>query len=297
MDINRANLAALNTAFNTAFNTSLNDTPTTWGKIAMRVPSTTRHQAYPRLSDIKGMREWVGERFVQRLDKDGFSITNRKFENTIAVSVDDIEDDQVGIYTPLVQDFGQAAAELPDELVYEQLASGFNTAHYDGQFFFDEDHPVLDEHGAERSVSNYTAGAGAAWFLVDDSRAIKPLIFQDRQAAKITAKTNLTDENVFNHDEYVWGAKRRCAAGFGAWQLIHGSQAELNPTNYAAARQAMLEMRGAHGRKINLRPKLLVVPPALEAAAREILLAERTTGGKTNVWLNTAELHVETRLS
>ncbi|MFI0477409.1 Mu-like prophage major head subunit gpT family protein [Paracoccus jiaweipingae] len=297
MDLNRANLAALNTAFNTAFNTSLNDTPTTWAKIAMRVPSTTRHQAYPKLSDIKGMREWVGERFVQRLTRDGFTITNRKFEQTIAVSVDDISDDQVGIYTPMVQDFGQSAAELPDELVYEQLLAGFDTAHYDGQNFFDTDHPVLDEHGVERSVSNFTAGAGPAWYLIDDTRAIKPLIFQDREAAKITAKTNLSDDNVFNHDEFVWGAKRRCAAGFGAWQLAHGSKAELTPATYAAARKAMLEMRGAYDRKINLRPSLLVVPPALEAAAREILLAERTTGGKTNVWQNTANLHVETRLS
>ncbi|MDO5648858.1 Mu-like prophage major head subunit gpT family protein [Paracoccus sp. (in: a-proteobacteria)] len=296
MDLNHANLAALNTAFTTAFNTALNDTPTTWGRIAMRVPSTTRHQAYPKLSDIKGMREWVGERFVQRLTRDGFTITNRKFENTIAVSVDDIEDDQVGIYTPLVTDFGQTAAELPDELVWEQLAQGFDVAHYDGQAFFDADHPVLDEHGVERSVSNMTDGAGPAWFLIDDSRAIKPMIFQDRQAAQITAKTNLTDENVFNHDEFVWGAKRRCAAGFGAWQLIHGSKADLTPENYAKARQSMLEMRGAYDRKINLRPKLLVVPPSLEGAARKILLAERTTAGATNIWQNTADLHVETRL-
>lgn len=297
MDINRANLAALNTAFSTAFNTSLNDTPSTWAKIAMRVPSSTRHQAYPKLADIKGMREWVGERFIQRLDKDGFSITNRKFENTIAVAADDIADDQVGIYTPMVQDFGQTAAELPDELVYEQLLAGFDTAHYDGQNFFDVDHPVLDEHGVERSVSNYTDGAGPAWFLVDDSRAIKPLIFQDREAAKITAKTNLTDENVFNHDEYVWGAKRRCAAGFGAWQLIHGAKIALTPASYAAAREQMLSMRGAWDRKINLRPKLLVVPPSLEGVAREILLAERNAAGATNIWRNTAELHVESRLA
>lgn len=297
MDINRASLAALNTAFNTAFKNSLKDTPSTWAKIAMRVSSTTRHQAYPKLSDIKGMREWVGSRFVQRLDKDGFTITNRKFENTIAVASDDIADDQIGIYTPMVQDFGQTAAELPDELVYEQLLKGFDTAHYDGQNFFDDDHPVLDEHGVERSVSNYTDGAGPGWYLIDDTRAIKPLIFQDREAAKITAKTSLTDENVFNQDEFVWGAKRRCAAGFGAWQLIHGSKAALTPASYAAARKAMLEMHGAYDRKINLRPALLVVPPALEGAAREILLAERTTGGQTNIWQNTAALHVETRLS
>lgn len=297
MKMDRAALRALDTAFTTTFNTTLNDTPTTWPKIAMKVASTTGHQAYPKLSDIKGMREWVGERHIQRLDREGFTITNRRFENTIAVSADDIADDQIGLYTPMVADFAQTAAELPDELVFDHLLKGFDTVHYDGQNFFDTDHPVVDEFGTERSVSNLTAGTDPVWFLIDDTRAIKPMIFQDREAPKITAKTNLTDDNVFHHDEFLWGVKRRCAAGFGAWQLIHASKAPLTAESYAAARQAMLSMRGAYDRKINLRPGLLVVSPANEGAARRILMAESDAGGGTNIWRNTAALHVETRLN
>jgi len=97
-------------------------------------------------------------------------------------------------------------------------------------------------------------------------------------------------------DEFMWIAKRRCAAGFGAWQTVHASKSALTPATYAAARQAMLEMRGHRGRKLNLRPNLLVVSPANEGAAREILLNERDAAGATNSWRNTAELHVETRL-
>ena len=297
MDITRASLAALNTAFNTTFNTRLTGTETTFGRVAMTVNSTTRHQAYPKLSELGPMREWIGERYVERLESDGFVITNRKFEKTIAVSVDDISDDQIGLYTPILQDMAQVAAELPDDLVWDQLEAGFTTKHYDDQFFFDTDHPVLNADGAEVSVSNFQGGAGAAWYLIDDSRAIKPVIFQDREAAKITPKTSLTDENVFSRDEFVWGAKRRCAAGFGAWQLAYGSRQTLNATNYALARAAMIGMRGHRGRKLNLKPKLLVVSAALEGAARELLLNERDTAGATNQWRNTAELHVEGRLS
>ena len=297
MDITRASLAALNTAFSTTFNTRLTGTETTYGRIAMTVNSTTRHQAYPKLSELGPMREWVGERYVERLEADGFVITNRKFEKTVAVGVDDISDDQVGIYTPIITDMAQVAAELPDDLVWEQLEAGFTAKHYDGQFFFDTDHPVLNEAGVEVSVSNFGGGAGAPWYLIDDSRAIKPMIFQDREKAKITPKTNLTDENVFNRDEFVWGAKRRCAAGFGAWQLVYASRQPLTPENYALARAAMIGMRGHRGRKLNLKPKLLVVGSTLEGAAREILLNERDTAGATNTWRNTAELHVEGRLS
>lgn len=297
MDINRASLAALNTAFTTAFNTRLTGIETTFGRIAMTVPSTTRNQTYPKLSELGPMREWIGERHIERLEKDGFTITNRKFEKTVAVPVDDISDDQIGLYTPIIQDMAQVAAELPDDLVWERLEQGFTTEHYDGQMFFDTDHPVAGETGNEVSVSNFQGGSGAAWYLIDDSRAIKPMIFQDREAARITAKTNLNDDNVFHLDEFVWGAKRRCASGFGAWQLIYASRQPLTPENYEAARAAMGAMRGHKGRKLNLRPRLLVVPSTLEGAGREILMAERNAAGATNVWRNSADLHVENRLT
>lgn len=297
MDLTRAALAAVNVAFTTTFNTRLTGVETTFSKIAMTVKSSTRHQAYPKLSELGPMREWIGERFVERLESDGFVITNRKFEKTVAVPVDDIADDQIGIYTPVLSDMGQVAAELPDDLVWEQLEKGFTTEHYDGQMFFDTDHPVLDADGEEISVSNFGGGAGAAWYLVDDSRPIMPVIFQDREPAKIVPKTNLNDDNVFNNDEFVWGAKRRCASGFGAWQLIYASRQALTAANYSAARAAMISMRGHRGRKLNLKPKTLIVSAANEEAAREILMAERNAEGATNVWRGTAALHVETRLT
>ncbi|ALF02107.1 Mu-like prophage major head subunit gpT family protein [Salipiger abyssi] len=297
MDINHAALAALNTAFSTEFNKRLTGVETTYGRIAMTVNSTTRNQTYPKLSELGPMREWIGERFIERLEVDGFTIRNRKFEKTIGIQADDIADDQIGIYAPIVSDMGQTAAELPDDLVWEQLEKGFTTEHYDGQMFFDTDHPVVDEKGVEQSVSNFQGGAGAAWYLIDDSRVIKPLIFQDREKAKITPKTSLTDDNVFDRDEFVWGAKRRCAAGFGAWQLCYASRQALTPENYALARAAMISARGHRGRKLNLKPKLLVVSAANEGAAREILMNERDAAGATNKWRNTAELMVEGRLT
>ncbi|MEO1001156.1 MAG: Mu-like prophage major head subunit gpT family protein [Pseudomonadota bacterium] len=297
MDITPANLAGLHTAFTTAFNERLTGLETSYGMVAITVPSTTSENVYPRLDDIPAMRRWLGSREINSLTETGFVIRNEKFENTISVGVDKIEDDQYGVYTPMVAELGQTAAELPDELVWEVVASGFTAEGHDGQAFYDAEHPVEDENGETILVSNLTAGAGEPWFLVDTSRMIKPFIFQDRRAARLVAKTSLTDDNVFHQDEFVWGTDRRCAAGFGAWQLIHASQAALTAENYAAARAAMLGMKGPKGRKLSLRPTHLIVPPALEGAAREVLLAERDAAGATNVWRNTAELHVERRLA
>jgi phage major head subunit gpT-like protein len=297
MDISHAALAALNIGFTTAFNESLTGVESTYGRIAMTVKSTTRHQSYPKLSEMGPMREWVGERFIERLDVDGFVITNRKFEKTVGVPADAIADDMIGIYSLDMADMGQVAAELPDDLVWEQLEKGFTTEHYDGQMFFDTDHPVVDANGVEQSVSNFGGGAGAPWYLIDNTRVIKPIIFQDRQAPQFAAKTSLTDDNVFDRDEFVWGAKRRGAAGFGAWQLIYASRQPLTAANYEAARAAMMSAKGHRGRKLNLKPKLLVVSTENEGAARELLISERTGGGDTNKWRGSAEMHVEGRLT
>lgn len=297
MDINTGNINALSTAIMASFNQSLADAPATWMNIAMEVGSTTAENFYPKLAELPGMREWLGDRQINRLEGMGFSIRNRKFENTIAISVDTISDDQYGIYSNVASEFGRTAGELPDDLVWEQLERGFTDTHYDGQNFFDTDHPVEDADGSVQSQSNFMGGTGAAWYLVDMTRSFKPIIYQNRLPAMITPKTRMDDDNVFDQDEFVWGAKARAAAGFGSWQLITASRQPLTAASYAAAKQQMLERTGHKGRKLNIRPSLLVVSAANEGAAKELLMAERNAAGATNVWRNDVQLHVENRLT
>ena len=42
---------------------------------------------------------------------------------------------------------------------------------YDGQNFFDTDHPV-GEQGSQETVSNVQTGAGPAWYLLDTTRPV-----------------------------------------------------------------------------------------------------------------------------
>ena len=58
---------------------------------------------------------------------------------------------------------GRASQVFPDELVFGLLKTGGSTLCYDGQFFFDTDHPVfpnVDGTGTAVLVSNVAAGAG-----------------------------------------------------------------------------------------------------------------------------------------
>ena len=64
----------------------------------MVVPSGTRENVYPWLGTLPSMQKWAGDRIIRNLKAHKYSIENEKFEMTIAVKRDDIEDDQVGIY-------------------------------------------------------------------------------------------------------------------------------------------------------------------------------------------------------
>lgn len=70
------------------------------------------------------------------------------------------------------------------------------------------------------------AGNDSAWYLLATSRPIKPLIYQQRKAAKFVSKTAETDDNVFFSNKFIYGADSRGNAGFGFWQMAFGSTGE-----------------------------------------------------------------------
>ena len=295
MLINSANLDILYTGYKAAFQRGLGQAQSQIGLISTRVPSTTREEKYGWLGKIPNVREWIGDRVVHKLQAHDYAIRNKSWELTISVDRDDISDDSYGIYAPLFEEMGMSTAAHPDTLGFDLLKSGFDGSRglaYDGQFFFDADHPVLDANGDEISVANTDGGAGTPWYLMDLSRALKPIIWQDRKAFEFVRKDSPDDDNVFHAREFLYGVDGRNNVGFGLWQFAWGSKQPLDKAHYKTARQQLMEMPGDHGRPLGARGTHLVVPPALEEAGNEILNAERDAAGATNVWRGTAQLVV-----
>lgn len=282
MIINRGNLAALFVGIQTAFNSAFAATTPTWNKIATLVPSKTKEEKYGWLGQFPKLREWVGDRQVKSIAAHDYAIKNKKFESTIGIPRDDIDDDSYGVYTPLFQEMGYAAATHPDELVYAMLAAGFTTTGYDGQYFFDIDHPVGDQEGAAASVSNMQAGAGNPWFLLDTSRPLKPIIFQKRRDYAIKSMTKEDDEKVFMADEFRYGVDARVNAGFGFWQLAFGSKATLDQVNFDAAYAAMMAFKSDEGRPLGVKPTMLVCGASNRATALAVVQNERLANGESN---------------
>lgn len=269
---------------------------TSWQKVATLVPSTSAGNLYPWLGQFPTLREWIGARVVKDMAAKGYAIENKLFESTVGVKKTQVEDDQAGVFLPMFSEMGRAAAYHPESLVYELLQAGTTTACYDGQNFFDTDHPVyanVDGTGAVESVSNLDvpgANPGPMWFLLDTTRAIKPIIFQERTKPELTSKTDPNNsDHVFEHDEYLHGVRYRCNAGFGFWQMAFASRQALTDEHYATARAAMQGFKADGGRPLKIKPTLLVVPPQLEAQARRLLVKDENGG---NEWAGTAELFV-----
>lgn len=290
--ITSAVLGAVRVNLETRFRNAFDKVPTQRGMISEEVTSTSSENVYDWLNELPHMREWIGPRVVHGLSESLYRLPNKDFEYTIGVPRTKIEDDTVGTFGKRFEMMGRAAALFPEELVWRTLAAGFTASCWDGQPFFDTAHPVIREDGSLGLYANTDGGAGPAWFLMDTTQVVMPIIEQVRKRPEFVARDRLEDDNVFFNKEFVYGTDARGNAGYTFPQLCWGSRQPLTAASYEAARTAMGSYRADYGRPLGIVPNLLVVPAALEGAARRILKNELVGGGNTNEWAGTADVLV-----
>lgn len=297
-------LAGLRTGFRAEFEKAKSKAPSDWHKVATLVPSTAASNTYGWLGQYPKLAEWTGDRAIKSMKEHGYAVTNKLYEGTVGVKRTDIEDDVLGTYTPLVQEMAYGAATHPDELVFALLAAGRKTNCYDGQYFFDTDHPVypaVDGTGDASTVANLlrpeavsgTITDGTAWYLLDVSRPLKPLIFQERTKAELEAVTDTKNDHVFMKDQYLYGVRYRCNAGFGFWQQAVCSTKALNADNFEEALTTMQSFKADGGRPLGLGRGgkdglALVVPASLYADALDVVGVQLNANGGTNKWFGAA---------
>lgn len=300
MDINRGNMNTLFTGFKMNFQAGMEQAKTQYEQFATVLTSGTAFMEYPYLERVGGMREWIGDREVKNISTKKLTVKNRNFEDTIAVSANDIADDNYGVYAPLIQDLGINSQNLWGELAVEAILGGETDKWLDDKVFFAADHKYgkstiankgtsaldatsykaarvamygykgangkyLNVHpglllvGPENedaafnvlknelslnyatvgestvisgSTKNAWAGTsqylvlpelGAKWFLLDVSHALRAVIVQKRQEAKLVRKDQDTDDNTFMRNEYLYGTSARGAAALTFPHLIYGS--------------------------------------------------------------------------
>lgn len=134
---------------------------------------------------------------------------------------------------------------------------------------------------------------------------------EDDKIGVYNPSIQMLGESAANHpDELVYGLleggfTKKCYDGkpffaadhkVGKESVSNKGTAQLSMAAYIAARTSIMSVKNSKGRPLALIPDLLVVPPALEATARDILIADYINGTK-NTMQGTAEIHVEPRLA
>jgi phage major head subunit gpT-like protein len=61
----------------------------------------------------------------------------------------------------------------------------------------------------------------STWYLMDCSRRLKPLIFQQRKKPVFVKQTDDESDNVFQRAEFNFGVEARGAGGYGLWQQAY----------------------------------------------------------------------------
>lgn len=285
MILNSQALKDLFVGFRGDFNTGFRSVTPQWSQVATLVPSATAENLYAWLGQFPRLREWVGDRQLHKMAANAYRLENQKFEASIEVKRDDIEDDQFGVYSPMFQEMGWAAATHPDELVFQAIAAAYDELCYDGQPFFDSDHPV-----GGGTVSNVQSGSGTPWMLLDLRRPLKPFILQRRKDYQLVSMTRQDDEAVFMRDTFRYGVDARAAAGYGFWQLAFASENDLNEANFKAARAALKGFKSDEGRPLGVSPTHILVGSSRLDEAEALIKRQNGAGGEGNTLYNAVQI-------
>lgn len=278
------------------FKDALKDADPEWKKVATRVTSNTKENSYGWLEKFPQLRIWAGERVIKDMKEKGYNILNDLFEGTVGVARTDIEDDNLGIYTPMFEAMGQESHDHVDRNIFALLNAGFSSLCYDGQNFFDTDHPVnpeVDGSGVDVSFSNIVnplVTNKPAWFLLDTSRPLKPLIFQERTPAELEVIKDSKQSTVFMTDKYLYGVRARRAFGYGFWQMAVACRDDLNEANFKAARARMRSITRDGGDKLGLKPSLLVVNEDNISTAEDLIMTNTKANGAGNPLYKSVEV-------
>lgn len=161
-----AALAALKTKLYKQFQASMTSTPVFAERVGLflDVPSDTEFNTYDWLKAMSGMREWIGPRVYDGLTERVFQIWNRHYEKTLAVNRDKLEDSPMSAIGDASLRLGllmDTARKLTDDLAVDLLQNGQSRLCYDGQNFFDTDHPVDIDDASAGTQSNYEGASFA----------------------------------------------------------------------------------------------------------------------------------------
>lgn len=128
----------LRTEFNGIF--SPLDAAALYNRLCTRLTSDRDSENHKWLGSVPAMREWGTGRLAKGVGTYSYNVPNRKFELTLEVDRDEIDDDQTGQIRMRIAEMAQVAAQHKDLLLGEAIEAGSSGLAYDGLSFFNDSH-------------------------------------------------------------------------------------------------------------------------------------------------------------
>ena len=158
MNINKDKISAMTTAFSVAFKDAFKSQAekSIYTKFATPVGDADHMIVeIPFFEAFSFMRQWVGPRQVKNLSSKKLTLKEDVFEDTIGVTMREIETDNWGFYIAAVQQMAENVSRLWDRLATEALINPGNWV--DSKAFF-----ATDRKYGKATISNKTTSALSA---------------------------------------------------------------------------------------------------------------------------------------
>lgn len=121
--------------------------------LAMLFQSDMETENYKWLGMAPVMREWVGGRHAKGFRENGISITNKTYEATLEVLVDELRRDKTGQILVRINEMADRTNAHWASLLSTLILNAPSTVCYDGQYFFDTDHSEGNSGTQDNDIS------------------------------------------------------------------------------------------------------------------------------------------------
>lgn len=125
-----------------------------------------------------GVHEWLDERHKSKIEHADHEIEVKRWANAISLKLDDLDDESANLsqYRTLIKEMADDFDEHKHKLFVDLINNGFTGAigvAYDGQFFFDTDHPIPGGTQSNKGTAAFDDGGVALYDAIKAMEALK----------------------------------------------------------------------------------------------------------------------------
>jgi phage major head subunit gpT-like protein len=215
---------AMRTEFLTALQSLRPTTPAPYEAFTTKVSSTGKSESHGWMSPPPRLAEYIGSRRYSNVDISKYELTNKSFDASFSVGLDDINDIQTPSdgYAQHARAMAQDTIDFPGREVLKKLALGTTHLCFDGSAFFADSHTIGTGDNLMTADNSGNDGVTHKLIMLYHGGPFKPALWQEREVGGLEDNAGTPASKEDKRVKY-W-VDHRGAAGYGFWwDAIHNT--------------------------------------------------------------------------